>query len=680
MKKIVYSAMLKLTAVILLIASVTLGVLTVSEGIVAYFDEERSMYSFESDFSESWYLSHLLNEPGNAVLNAYISTFPRDGHGGDAPQDDLPEEGSLEANIQKRFRSFYLSDEINYYVQWNDLVLTNCGAVSAEELMQAEYHACFRRDGGGRVETVSSAKYQAYTEILTEEMERSDGASTLVIACSIKEEAVVKYRTMWEKQEGIVMAAFIRTLACAVAALLLLIYLICVCGKDQNGEYRNLWIDHIWIELHMALIGGSGLGATMLCLFVLDEYLSGNFPFDWVYPLLGVASALASLIIVTSLLSVIRNIKTRRLTETSIVLRVLRRILRLAVRTVKWTWKLIKSFCLGTFGLLSKKTSVILVVMLFVYTALIGALGIAAVASAGWLIAAVFLFGFACFIVAYRAKDLEEIQKGVREVRGGNTAYQIPALKCDDLRALAENVNGIAKGLDESVSAKIKAERLKTELITNVSHDLKTPITSIINYTELLSNVEDLPQEARDYVSVVSKKAERLKTLTQDLFDISKAQSGNDEVVLEKLDTGLLIQQALGEHDGEIRQSGLTFCTDVSKDLYISADGRKMSRVLSNLLGNVLKYAMKGTRVFISAAEKEESIEIVFKNISAYPLNFSAEEITGRFVRGDESRTAEGNGLGLAIAKSYTELCGGNLEIVIDGDLFKAILTFKKIS
>ena len=667
MKKIVYSAALKLTAVLLLIASVTLGVLTVSEGLIAYFDEERSMYSFESDFSESWYLSHLLNEPGNAVLSAYISTFPRDGHGGDAAPDDWEQGGSLEANMQKRFRNFYLSDEINYYVKWNDTVLTNCGATSAEELMQAEYHACFRRDGEGRIENVSSAKYLSFTETLAEEMERSDGASTLVVACSIKEDAVVKYRTMWEKQEGIVMAAFRRTLACAVAALLLLIYLICVCGKDHNGEYRNLWIDGIWAEVHIAALGGSGIGATVLCLFVLDEYISGNFPFDWVYPLLGAGAALASLIIVTSLLSLIRNIKTRRLMESSVVF-----------CTMRWIVRMIKAFCTAVVRLLSQKTGVILIVMLFFYTALIGACGVAMTGTLAWVIAGILLFAIACLVVGYRAKDLEDIQKGVREVRGGNVSYQIPALKCDDMRVLAENINGIAKGLDESVSAKIKAERMKTELITNVSHDLKTPITSIINYTELLSKMEDLPEEARDYVAVVSKKADRLKTLTQDLFDISKAQSGNDEAVFEKLDASLLIQQALGEHDGEIQRSGLTFCVETPGELYISADGRKLSRVIGNLIHNILKYTMKNTRVFITASEKDGEVELVFKNISAYPLDFDPQEITGRFVRGDESRTAEGNGLGLAIAKSYTELCNGRFEIVVDGDLFKAILTFPR--
>ena len=390
------------------------------------------------------------------------------------------------------------------------------------------------------------------------------------------------------------------------------------------------------------------------------------------------SSALGSLIILTSILSIIRNIKTRRLIETSIILRIIRWVVRLIVKIVKWIWKITKAFWLTIFRLLSKKSGLIFITALLVYTALIGIFGVFLPSGPFWLILGILLFGFASFLIAYRAKDFDEIKKGVSEVRNGNVGYKIPELKCDDMKTLAGNINDIAIGLDESVAAKVKAERLKTELITNVSHDLKTPITSIISYTELLSKIEDLPEEAKDYVAVIAKKSDRLKRLTQDLFDISKVQSGNDDVVLEKLDVALLINQALGEHDNEIQSSGLPFCVEAPKELFISADGRKMSRVLSNLINNILKYAMKNTRVFITASEKDGMIEMEFKNISAYPLNFNVEEITQRFVRGDESRTAEGNGLGLAIAKSYTEICNGTFGIVVDGDMFKAILKFKK--
>ena len=681
MRKIVYSGVIKFIAAILLIASIVLGVLTVSDGIMAYFNEEENLYSFESDFSESWYIRSLLNAPESLLFNVYHNIFyVEDETGNHIIKGDMDSEEirlDFEKRLQEIFENHYNFEKINYYVRWNDLAFTNCGAENAEELMQGEYYSYFKRDNTGQIVRRSSIE-KDITHALLEDIDRFDSASTIIISCSVKEDVVKEYKAIWEMQEGIVMDTFARTLICAAVALLLLIYLICVCGKNKDGEYRNMWLDNIWIEVHLAAIAGAALGATALVIFILDDCMYGNFPRNLIYWVFGIASALGSVIIMTSLFSMIRNIKTRRLIETSIILRIIRWIMRLLFKIVKWVWKMTKAFWGAIFRLLSKKTGVIFISMLFVYTALIGILGIGTVVSPIWLFVGVLLFGFACFVLAYRAKDLDEIKKGVNEVRNGNVAYQIPELKCDDMRALAANINGIAKGLDESVSAKVKAERLKTELVTNVSHDLKTPITSIISYTELLSKIENLPEEAKDYIAIIAKKSDRLKKLTQDLFDISKVQSGNDEVVLEKLDVSLLINQALGEHDNEIQRSGLPFCVETPKDLYISADGRKLSRVLSNLINNILKYSMKNTRVFITASEKDGTVEMEFKNISAYPLNFNAEEITGRFVRGDDSRTAEGNGLGLAIAKSYTEICNGTFEIVIDGDMFKAILRFRK--
>ena len=504
--------------------------------------------------------------------------------------------------------------------------------------------------------------------------------STIIISCSVEEKAVAEYKAIWELQEGIVINTFTKTIICAIAALILIIYLICVCGKTADGEYKNMWLDNVWLEGHLVSIAVFGIGGVALSFLVIDQYAYGDFPISLIYPILGSVSGLVSLILITSLLSIIRNIKTRRLIETSIILRILRWIWRLVVRIAKWVWRVTKTFWRTIFGMVSKKTGVILITMLFVYTAVVGMFGVLTIISPVWLLLVILLFGGACFVVAYRAKDLDEIKKVVSEVRNGNVAYKIPEVRCQDLKALAANINDIAQGLDESVAAKVKAERLKTELITNVSHDLKTPITSIISYTELLSKVEGLPEEAKDYVAVIAKKSDRLNRLTQDLFDISKVQSGNDDVILEKLDVSLLINQALGEHDNEIQNSGFPFCVDTQKELFISADGRKMSRVVSNLINNILKYTMKNTRVFITASEKDGMIVMEFKNISAYPLNFNVEEITQRFVRGDESRTAEGNGLGLAIAKSYTEICNGAFEIVVDGDMFKAILKFRKYS
>ncbi len=685
MRKVVYSSITKVIAVVLFIAGIVSGVLIAADGFLEYFNQEEEIYNFESDFSESWYISSLLGEPENLVYNAYRSVFYVDDASGFLrPKNDKIDSEeirlALEKNLKERFSNYYYSEMINYYVRWNDLVLTNCGAESAEDLMQGEYYSYVKRDSNGHVERRMPNDRHMYRGYLLEEFKIHDEISTIILSCSVEEDAVAEYKAIWELQEGIVINTFTKTIICAIAALILLIYLICVCGKTADGEHKNMWLDNVWLECHLAAIAAFGIGGVALCFLVIDQYAYGDFPISLIYPILGSVSGLVSLILITSLLSIIRNIKTRRLIETSIILRVLRWIIRLVIRIAKWVWRVTKTFWRAIFGMVSKKTGAILITMLFVYTAFIGLFGVLMIVSPMGLLLGILLFGCACFVVACRAKDLDAIKKGVSEVRNGNVAYKIPEVRCQDMKALAANINDIAQGLDESVSAKVKAERLKTELITNVSHDLKTPITSIISYTELLSKVEGLPDEARDYVAVIAKKSDRLNKLTQDLFDISKVQSGNDDVVLEKLDVSLLINQALGEHDSEIQNSGLPLCVDTPKELFISADGRKMSRVVSNLINNILKYTMKNTRVFITASEKDGMIVMEFKNISAYPLNFNVEEITQRFVRGDESRTAEGNGLGLAIAKSYTEICNGAFEIVLDGDMFKAILKFRKYS
>ena len=682
MRKVVYSSITKLVAVLLLIACIVVGVLFTTAGIYEYFHSEEDIYAFEDDFSESWYVRSLLDTPQNLMYNVYHDVFYEyDEYGHRIVREDFSTD-ELRAELIKRMEEIFGEpgnfDKINYFVQWNDLVFTNCGAEKEEDLLQGEYHSYFKRDKIGNVEHFTSATTDLTRGYLLEEIELFDSQSEIVISCSIRDDVVQHYKAMWEAQESIVLNTFIKLVVCVGAALLLFIYLLCVCGKNKDGEHKNNWLDNIWIEVHLALIAGATIGAIVLCIFVIEDYVYGNFPHNLICWVMGSVSAVGSLIIITSLLSIIRNIKTRRLIETSIVLRVIRWCFRLVGKIIRWSWRTSKSFWTTIYRLLSKKTGVILISMLFGYTAFIGILGILTPESPMLVIIGVMLFGFSAFFVARRSGDLDEIKKGVSEVRNGNVAYKIPELRCEDMKALAANINDIAMGLDASVAAQVKAERLKTELITNVSHDIKTPITSIINYTALLSKVEGLPEEAKDYVAVIAKKSDRLKNLTQDLFDISKVQSGNDEVVLEKLDVALLVGQALGEHDNEIQSSNLQFCVNTSKELFISADGRKMSRVLSNLISNILKYTMKNTRVFITASEKDGMIVMEFKNISAYPLDFDVEEITQRFVRGDESRTAEGNGLGLAIAKSYTEICNGTFEIVVDGDMFKAIIKFRK--
>ena len=588
---------------------------------------------------------------------------------------------TIEQNIKKKLDDLYCADKINYYVKWNDTVFTNCGASSEQELMTAEFYRLATRDEKGNNEIVSSQnRYYSYP--LLDELSLYDKTTSIVVCTSIKEEYANECKVIWDRQSTIINETFTSTIIYVIFALILFIYLLCVCGKNKDGEHKSMWLDNIWTEVHLVAMGGIGFGAVVLCVILLDEFYTGHFPLNMMNMVVGISAAITSAVVITSLLSIIRNIKCKRFVESSIIVRVIRWCFKIFVKVLVWLRNGFVGYRNLLFKTLSKKTGVILISMLFAYTALIGLFGIFTLEAGNlfWIFVGIALFGFASFFIAHRSKDIDEIKKGVSEVRNGNVAYKIPELKSEDMKALATNINDIAKGLDESVSAKVKAERMKTELITNVSHDLKTPLTSIISYTELLANVEGLPEEAKDYAQIIANKSDRLKTLTQDLFDISKVQSGNESVVLEKLDVSLLINQSLGEHDNEIKKSELPFCVNAPKELYISADGRKMSRVISNLISNILKYTMKNTRVFISAYEENGEVVMEFKNIASYPMDFNAEEIVGRFVRGDESRTQEGNGLGLAIAKSYTEICNGKFEIVLDGDMFKAILKFRKYS
>ncbi len=239
----------------------------------------------------------------------------------------------------------------------------------------------------------------------------------------------------------------------------------------------------------------------------------------------------------------------------------------------------------------------------------------------------------------------------------------------------ARNLNSISEGMNKAVTDKLKSEMFRTELIANVSHDIKTPLTSIINYTDLLSKMNLDDKQATEYIDVLGRQSARLRKLTEDVLEASKATTGTATVHKEKIDFRVLIEQIEGEFIEKFNANHLTLVSNVpEKPLYIMADGRQMWRVLDNLFNNVCKYAMSGTRVYLNVTESKSEIQFMLRNISATELNLSAEELMERFVRGDRSRNTEGSGLGLSIAQSLTALQGGIMELQIDGDLFKVIL------
>ena len=281
---------------------------------------------------------------------------------------------------------------------------------------------------------------------------------------------------------------------------------------------------------------------------------------------------------------------------------------------------------------------------------------------------------------AKEIRDFSEMARGVREIRNGNLGHKIPFASCRELSEVIDDINNIAEGFDKAVQGAVKAEKMKSELITNVSHDLKTPLTSIIGYVDLLEGTDNLPDEARDYVAVIKKKSERLKNIISDLFDLSKSTSGNAELEMEKLDMKKLMEQTLADMSDAIESSGRSIRQTLpEKPVMITGDGKKLYRVFQNIIDNALKYSLENTRIFVTLREKDGRAIAEIKNTSAYELDFSETEITERFTRGDRSRATEGSGLGLSIARSFTSACNGDFRVILDGDQFKVIIEFDTV-
>lgn len=291
-----------------------------------------------------------------------------------------------------------------------------------------------------------------------------------------------------------------------------------------------------------------------------------------------------------------------------------------------------------------------------------------------WLLEKIILLPLVVYFSLCQAK-LKEAGEALAK---GNLNYKLDTSKMIlGQKEHGEDLNSIAQGINTAVEERMKSERLKTELITNVSHDIKTPLTSIINYSDLIVNESSDNVKINEYAEVLSRQSKRLKKLLDDLLEASKATTGNLDVNLQPCEVGVMLTQTIGEYEHRFEEKGLKLMIKQPEtSVKVLADSRHMWRIFDNLMNNICKYSMENSRVYLTVESRDDTVNIVFRNMSKYELNISSDELTERFMRGDSSRHIEGNGLGLSIAASLAELQKGTMKIITDGDLFKVILTF----
>lgn len=435
--------------------------------------------------------------------------------------------------------------------------------------------------------------------------------------------------------------------------LFLFIFLLCAMGHKEgvDGIYQ-CWLNKIPLDLFLALL--------VLLFFAWATFLSDIWYIDfWYYILLAFGAAALAL---TLVLSVAGRAKAPGFFRNTVIYKLFLLIFRTLGR-IPMVWG----------------TMLIWVCWCFVdlYFTFSNSYYYDSLLPAFWVISRAVL----TIVILYLASSLRLLQKEGQAIADGQTDYKgkpiprwLPALKKHE-----ENLQSIQLGIQKAVDEQTRAERMKTELITNVSHDIKTPLTSIVNYVDLLEKEDIQPEKAKEYVDVLNRQAARLKKLTEDLVEASKASSGSLPVHLAPTDVNVLLSQLAGDYMEKLEDAQLEpIFRPAPSQPVIQADGQLLSRVLGNLFSNICKYAMPGTRVYFESAADENTVSLTFKNISKYELNIPAEELMARFVRGDRSRHTEGSGLGLSIAQSLTELQGGTFRLEIDGDLFKAVVTFPR--
>jgi len=441
------------------------------------------------------------------------------------------------------------------------------------------------------------------------------------------------------------------------------------CGKK---EIYLSFIDKLYLEIHTILV----LIAAIISLWFESELpIYPNYMMGY-YIKLFIILSIDFFIGISYLLSIIRQIKAKSIAGNFLFLKIINKLV--AFLKLCFTGKIFRVWSLVLFVLyviINGLLSISMLYSIFEYIYDYYELFYVGIFFAS-LILFIALNAITLYIIAKSLKNLPEIMEAAKQISCGNLDYKLDTENMSVVfAAFAENIRSIQSGLKKAVDDAVKGERMKTDLIANVSHDLKTPLTSIISYVDLLKKEPIDNQKTQGYIEVLDEKSARLKVLIEDLIEASKASSGNLKVNMQKVDLCELVLQAIGEYREKFEKCGLEIRTNTTtKNIFVKADGKHMWRIIENLLSNVLKYSMKNSRVYISIVNSEDYGILTIKNISLLPLEMPPEQLTERFVRGDISRSTEGSGLGLSIAQSLTNMQNGIFKIEIDGDLFKVIM------
>ena len=504
------------------------------------------------------------------------------------------------------------------------------------------------------IEIVPNNGYGDFSPSLTDTFEKLEKQRDKTsIYASLTDDGLLLRVNRWNSDRQILIKNTAVIALCLCIILTCFVYLSSVAGRTVNNEEVNLYkIDELPTDLNLILIAG----ITAFGYLNFNSLLDLRFVNINLLRFAMISSAVIFVLIVLSLFfSIVRQIKKKTFIKHSLL------------------YLLFKALISGILKIAASGP-----LMLKSIGAILLLIGISAYSLNNPPLLVIIALT-SVYLVYIKVKKFEIIQAGLQVAKNGDYDKKITVEGTGEFSQLAENINEMTSGLKTAVQNEVKSEKLKTELITNVSHDIKTPLTSIMSYIDLLKREGLCSEDAPKYLEVLDRKSKRLKTLTEDLFEAAKATSGSIEPKFVKVNVNALVSQILGELDEKINESELTFkVTATEEKVYAWADGRLLSRVMENLLSNIFKYAIKGSRVYINITGTEKEAKVSFKNVSAYELNIPAEELMERFKRGDESRSSEGSGLGLAIAKSLMEIQEGILEISIDADLFTAEVILKK--